>query len=251
MTLSVVALLAAFTFAGCSQVELEFNAYQSAKKSFPASARENTVAIVVGSEKGEPLLQEEVGGKIANLLREHGYVVAPKEEARYVLSCWFGMDSGKTYSGVMPVYEPGEHYTSRVRTSGGHWRSVSYTLPGYTEYVPYSYTIYCKYLSLTLHDNTPEPDQPGQPDQPAAQPEEPQEESPADTAQQEKIAAESIIWRCSCVNADDSTDLRWRINHMLIASFDYLGADTPRQKTIKIGEESKRVKELVALRSPN
>ncbi|OPZ95395.1 MAG: hypothetical protein BWY71_02250 [Planctomycetes bacterium ADurb.Bin412] len=37
---------------------------------------------------------------------------------------------------------------------------------------------------------------------------------------------------------------------MLIASFDYLGADTPRQKTIKIGEESKRVKELVSLRSP-
>lgn len=239
MTLSIVALLAAFAFTGCSQVELEFNAYQSAKKTFPAPARENTVAIVVGSEKGEPLLQEEVGGKIANLLREHGYVVAPKEEARYVLSCWFGMDSGKTYSGVMPIYQPGEHYTSRVRTSGGHWRSVSYTLPGYTEYVPYSYTIYCKYLSLTLHDNT-QPAEPDQPDQPEG-----------DTAQQEKIAAESIIWRCSCVNADDSTDLRWRINHMLIASFDYLGADTPRQKTIKIGEESKRVKELVALRSPN
>jgi len=237
-----MALLAACTFAGCSQVELEFNAYQSAKKSFPASARENTVAVVVGSEKGEPLLQEEVGGKIANLLREYGYLVAPKEEARYVLSCWFGMDSGKTYSGVMPVYQPGEHYTSRVRTSGGHWRSVSYTLPGYTEYVPYSYTIYCKYLSLTLHDNTPaDPGQP-EPDQ-SNQPE-------GDTAQQKIIAAESIIWRCSCVNADDSTDLRWRINHMLIASFDYLGADTPRQKTIKIGEESKRVKELVSLRSP-
>lgn len=243
MTFSVMVLLAACTFAGCRQVELEFNAYQSAKKTFPASARENTVAVVVGSEKGEPLLQEEVGGKIANLLREHGYVVAPKEEARYVLSCWFGMDSGKTYSGVMPIYQPGEHYTSRVRTSGGHWRSVSYTLPGYTEYVPYSYTIFCKYLSLTLHDNTPaDPDQP-EPDR-SNQPE-------GDTAQQEKIAAESIIWRCSCVNADDSTDLRWRINHMLIASFDYLGADTPRQKTIKIGEDSKRVKELVALRSPN
>lgn len=251
-----MALLAAFAFTGCSRVELEFNAYQSAKKPFPAPARENTVAIVVGSEKGEPLLQEEVGGKIANLLREHGYLVAPKEEARYVLSCWFGMDSGKTYSGVMPVYEPGEHYTSRVRTSGGHWRTVSYTLPGYTEYVPYSYTIYCKYLSLTLHDNTPEPDQPepGQPGQPAesaAQPEEPREESPADTVKQEKIAAESIIWRCSCLNADESTDLRWRTNHMLIASFDYLGADTPKQKTIKIGDDSKRVKELVSLRSQN
>jgi hypothetical protein len=233
MSFQLLVLFSALASAGCHQVEIHFNAYQSSQKAFPAPSPANTVAIVVGSEQDEPLLQEEVGGKIEYLLRENGFRVAPKEDAAYVLSCWFGMDSGKTYTGIMPIYEPGEYVSTRVRSSRGNWKTVTHYLPGYTQYVPYSYTVFCKYLSLTLHENTATPAT------------EEEKEPPAD---QDKLDDTSIIWRCTCVNADESTDLRWRTNHMLVVAFDHLGIDTPRQKKIKLSEEDKRVKELLSQR---
>lgn len=182
------------------------------------------MAIVAGTEAPEPLLEVEVAEKIARLLRQHGYHITTKESAKYLLSCWFGMDSGQTYTGMMPVYEPGDIVSTHMRSSSGRWKTVTTQLPGYTYYMPYSYTIFPKYLSLTLYDN--------------------------------KLFAESksedhheaIIWRCTGINADYSTDLRWRLNHLLIACFKYFGKDTYKQKLIHLSDHNSDVKELAQIR---
>lgn len=179
------------------------------------------VAVAVGTEPTEPLLEAEVAEKIAYLLREHGYRVVEKEKAKYLLSCWFGMDSGDTFSGVMPVYEPGEVISTHVRTRRGHWRTMHTHLPGYTHYVPYSYTVYPKFVSLTLYDN------------------ELWKKSQSDTH------TEAVVWRGTSVNTDESTDLRWRLNHLLLGCFRYWGEDTVKQRRIRMGEEAEKVKVLV------
>ena len=213
--------------AGCRQVNMQFNAYLSPELPFPKPGMENTVAVVVGTDSDNALLQAEVAEKIAHLLRERGYWVQPKESARYLVSCWFAMDSGQTYTGVMPVYEPGGYATTHIYGSRGRWRTVTTYLPGYTDYVPYSYTIYCKYLSLTLYDNKLY--------SPAAD----------NTAKHEQSPTRGIIWRCTNINPDSSVDLRWRINHLLITAMDYFGSATQKQITLKIDDRDERIVNIV------
>jgi len=205
---------------GCRQVEMYFEGYRSRALPFPPTRGGQTVAVAVGTEPAEPLLEAEVAAKISYLLREQGYRVKEKAEATYLLSCWFGMDPAETFSGVMPIYEPGKVISTPVRTRRGHWRSVHTYLPGSTHYVPYSYTVYPKFVSLTLHDNE------------------------LWAKSEEDTHAEAVIWRGTSVNADESTDLRWRLNHLLLACFKYWGQETIKQQRIWMGEEAEPVKEL-------
>ena len=122
-------LLASLSQAGCSRVEMHFNAYQSHRLPFPEPTPETTIAVVTGTETEEPFLKSEVADKIARLLRRRSYHLTDQDSARYLLSAWFGMDSGQTYSGIIPVYEPGEVVSTRIRTSEGRWKSVTTHLP--------------------------------------------------------------------------------------------------------------------------
>jgi len=214
-------ILAGFLFiSGCSRIHIHFNSYQSRTRAFPTASSENTIAIAIGSGLDEPLLDEEVTAKIVYMLHTRGYQVVPQEEARYIMSCWYAIDSGKTYTGIMPIYEPGEVVTRHVQNSRGRWKTVTTHLPGYTQYIPYSYTVFAKQLGLTLQKNQ------------------------LPNEKQETVSAESIIWRCTNINADESPDLRGRISPMLVMAFDYLGKNTGRQMEESISVKDKRIRAL-------
>lgn len=221
----LASLAVAMAVAGCSRVNVQLNAYRAARLDFPTPTADNTIAVVVGTDTEEPLLAEQVADKIILLLNDLGYKTAEQQQAEYLLSCWFSMDSGKTYTGVMPIYEPGGFATTHITDSRGRWRTVTTQLPGTTQYVPYSYTIFCKQLGLTLYDG--------------------QKFANAD----EDTLKDAIAWRCTALIADTNADIRWRINHLLIAAFDHLGQDTSRQINIKMDENDDRVNTLVEISS--
>ena len=261
-----VALLTAF-FAGCAQVDVAVNAYRARNREFPPPAADNTLAIVTGTDLGETLLQDEVAAKLAYLLEQRGYAVVPRSQARYLLSCWFSMDSGRQFSGVSPTYVPGGYGTYGYGT-GFYPRYYSGFGMGATYYAPYTYVAFCKYVGLTLYDNqqlgnienpspenTPppriEPNEPtpGGPKASSA----PYERAPMLRRQDPAVARlqglrnQAILWQCTAANCNSSTDLRQMVDYLLLGGFRYFGEDTGKQRYVTINPNSAEAKSLAAV----
>lgn len=213
---------------GCGQnMRVQINAFKASNRVFPSPTPDHTVAILIGTDSKEALLQDEVMAKLAFLLREEGYHVTTRDQAQYLLSCWFTMDNGKTQTGVAAVDEP----VYQHHFYGGYH---SYRQVGYgTTYVPYTYTIFCKHVDLSLYDNamyarTEEPNLP--------------------EAEQKKRADEATVWQCTTTSCSESNDLRWTVNYLLLAGFEVFGQDTGKQGYLTVKERDKRFKALIEVR---
>lgn len=248
---SWLAVLVCMATAGCSTVSMRVSAYRSGRASFPAPGRDSGVGVITATALDEPLLHTEVAQKVAYLLEQRGYRVTNPKEARYLLSCWFEIDSGQTYAGVTPVHEPGAYVS--VGVGGRRWRSRMVYMPGHTYYVPYEYTVFGKYLELTLYDQERAKELgidieaclagPAEPEGPDSS-SEGGGEGGSRRGEQARPVADAIVWHCTVVNADASTDLRWRVNYMLLAGFDYFGLDSGKEKRVTMFSNDKRAEEL-------
>jgi len=246
-----LAALTCLATGGCSTGPMRVTAYRSGRTAFPPPGRQSAIGVVTATAVDEPLLHTEVADKVAYLLQQRGYRVTNPQDARYLLSCWFDIDTGQTVAGATPMHEPGTFVS--VGVGGRRWRSRMVYVPGRTYYVPYEYTLFGKYLELTLYDQKrarelgidieaylAPPAQ--QHEQNATSQTTPQTDTPP--REQTQPVADAIVWRCTAVNADTSTDLRWRVNHLLLTCFDYFGLDSGKEKKKTMFSNDDRAKEL-------
>ena len=223
-SLGIVAMLLALC--GCSTVRMSVNAYLSGDLSFPEAGADTTIGVVVHSLPNEPLLNAEIDQKVTLLLQGRGYAVASPDHADYVLVCGASIDAGMTETDFAARTAPGRYAHSYVVGRRGHIRTIMTYIPGETFYVPYTYTVYTKRVVLTLlkKELVPEPT----------------------TGEREQDLANATVWRCVTVSTGESTDLRWIVNHMLLASFDRYGQDTGYERRVLIPMYDKRVRVLAS-----
>jgi len=179
-----------------------------------------SVAVIEDSNAANPFLEKEVAVKIRKLLGRKGLSTAP-DEPDYYLLFEYGIDSGRTVAGSRAVYEPGDIVTvNTTGTYGGTEYSRSSTIftPGYTTYVPYSATVYTRWMVLKLVDA-------------ASYRQDPRKPKP--------------VWIGEIVSVGPESDLRDAINYMLIAAFEYFGQSTGRRVTVSIRKGDQRVAALV------
>ncbi len=224
---SYVLLLAVVSMAaGCTpSVRVDVTGYRAANRAFPSPEEAQTVAIVTATDLGETLLMDEVAEKVDWLLRERGYKVTTKDSAVYLLECWFSMDPGQMVEEYeRPIrHEVGYHYHSGGY-SGYHWATEIRS--GRT------YAIHCKHLNLTLYDKA------------SYDAIEAEEAAEADDKQIKQMVEGSAIWQCTAGTCNSGSDLRWIMNHLLLAAFEVLGEDTGKQRSITIKEDNERFVQL-------
>lgn len=229
--LAPVALL--LSPAGCSQVEVRLTSYLAAVEAFPQPGAAS-LGVVAAGPPDRPLLAPEVAEKLESLLRQRGYDVRPPDESDYLLSAEVGIDAGRTAVREIPVHEPGFTYDRYYYGRGGRRYFVRTYTAGYTRYETQSYTVYTRRLSLTLQRSG------GVEAESAAS-------QPAGHGGEVPLAGR-VVWSCDAESPGSSSDLRWLVNHMLIAAMDSFGQDTGRQMVVRIDDQDPRVRQLADLK---
>lgn len=220
----IVIMSAALTGTGCARVHMSVNAYRSKSLPFPEPGSDATIGVIAQTMPAEPLLNEEIKSKVTTILEARNYVVTTEERADYLLLCMASMDSGITDTGYAPVTSPGRYAYSRVRGRRGRSATVTTYIPGRTTYLPYTCTVYTKGLVLTCLKKDLVRD-------------------PAD-GRNEEAAEEATVWRCVTLAVGSDSDLRWLVNHMLLAAFDIFGEDTLHERQVSMDPNDKRALRL-------
>lgn len=211
---------------GCAVQRLRVNAFLSHELRFPEAGRKPApvIAVVVGSEPKEPLLEAEVARKVKHLLRERGYQPGSEEHAEYVLTCWISIDEGNTECVSDYGYRYPRVATSFVYTHHGQWHSFGLHLPDVAYgggAGGYSYTYYTRFLGLTLY-----------------------ERQRWAAASEDEVGA-AAVWTCTAVSTGSSSDLRTAVNYLLAAGFDRFGEDTGREVRVCIDRNDPRVAAII------
>lgn len=168
-----------------------------------------SISVVTDSNVPNPILEKEVAAKIEKLLAKQGYTTGA-EKPDYYLRFSYGIDTGRTVTDVMPIYQPGFHH--RYPYNSFHWY-------GYMTYVPYSEVIHTRWLTLRLID--------GQ-------------------AYRTSRSAEPL-WIGEVASTGMSSDLREVINYLLIGVFEHFAEDTQRQIDVFIPKDDARIRLLTGL----
>ncbi|MFQ5429344.1 MAG: hypothetical protein ACE5E1_03445 [Phycisphaerae bacterium] len=224
--------------AGCARVEVRLNAYLSRDHAFPKPDSGDTIGVVVETVPDEPLLSRELESKLTYMLKDAGYTTAPSETCDYILIATAAVDSGTTGTGYEPVTTGGgvvrTYVYRRHRRRRGGVTAIDTYYPPRTSYVPYTYTLYTRSLGLTLarRDLLPTPS-------------ETKEKEGGEPGQDAYDAA--IVWRSTAYSTGETADLRWIVNHLLVASSSYFGKDTGREVEVTIAQKDERVMELAEL----
>ena len=159
-----------------------------------------------------PIFDKEIKGKIEELLRWYDYVPAPAaEKADYRLSFQVGMNSHKD-SGFTPYYQPYAGFSSGYRRDNYYF--------GHTIYVPYYDTYYEQRLVIKVFARDGAED--------------------SDSGQ--------VVWIGDAMISTNTEDIRRTVNYLLVACFEYLGADTTRQRSLVITEKDPRIIRIEFLR---
>ncbi|MEE9294377.1 MAG: hypothetical protein V3W34_05345 [Phycisphaerae bacterium] len=230
---AIVATLSAAVLPGCAGTRVRVNAYLSHDLPFPSLETQPpaTIAVVVGSEPDEPLLEAEVSRKVEHLIRELGYGIGTEEDADYVLACWLSIDQGPTETVCDYTYATPRFTTSYVYHGRRHWSAVGFSYPGFSYPMAYSYTYYTRFLGATLYERErwaaayPNRDRKG--------------------AASEKEVARAAVWTCTAASTGSSSDLRTIANFLLAAAFQYFGQDTGREVHIRFTPGHPRVAEIM------
>lgn len=176
----------------------------------------SSVYVVKDSNAPNPIFEKEIAEKIQKFLNSRGHSVAAYDKANFYLLFQYAIDSGRTKTGVMPVYQPGGTATMNTFSSYGGMSYSTIQTPGYTTYVPYTKTTYTRWLTLNLIDGT---------------------------AYRESKKVEPL-WIGEVTSSGSCSDLREVINYMLIAAFEHFGENTKKRVTETLLSSDKRAKLL-------
>ena len=201
---------------GCATNRVYVNGFLDREQTKGIEAS-SAIAIIENTQVENPILEKEVQYKIKQLLTAKGHRVTGVDDAQYVLSYSFGVGPGRTISGTMPVYHPGE--IIRVDELGdreGRTHTVI-QLPSRTEYVPYLQTVYDRWLTVTLAN--------------------------AESYRTDKAA--DALWLGEATSSGRNVNIRDEINYLLIGVFENFGLNTGQQLSVKIRRNDERLQNLL------
>jgi len=172
-----------------------------------------------------PIFEKEIKAKIEKLLINQGYTIGDYMNADYYIVFGYAIDSGHNVTTPVPIYHPGEtiYHTGRVNvyTSDGSYGWGDYygttTTPGYFTYIPASRREYTRRFQVKVLD--------------------------ANILR--NSGKEKVIWVGDTISTGSSSDLRFVINYLLVATFKHFGENTRRAVRTTMSITDKRVKELL------
>ncbi len=221
-TLTLLLLSAALP--GCAAQRVRVNTFLSRDLPFPRSEPQPAaaIAVIVGTEPKEPLLEAEVARKLKHFLQRRGYLVADQDAAAYVLTCFVSIDEGAAETVSDYGYRRPRLSTSYVYTHRGRWSGVTLHLPGLVYRTPYSYTYtyYTRFCGLTLYEKN------------------------RWAAASKDDVGQAAVWTCAAASTGSSSDLRSIVNYLLAAAFNYFGADTGREVRLSFPRGDPQVREI-------
>jgi len=172
---------------------------------------EASIYVMVDPNSQNSIFDKEIKAKIEMLLKSHGYVPAPDvEPADYRLAFQVGLDSHRV-TGYTPLHRP---YMSFHRRFSGDYDF------GYTTYIPYTETIYDQWLVMKVFATG------------------------GNAASEDR----KIVWIGEAMTDTSVADLRQIVNYLLVAGFEYFGADTKKQMTLTISPNDPRITRISNLR---
>jgi hypothetical protein len=190
---------------GCSRIEVRVNGFTSTGTALQLPAH-TSIAVAEDPNAQNPIFEKEIAGKIQKLLSSKGYSLPSSEKTEYNFTFHYGIDSGRTITGAMPIHHPVGPVTAHP-----------YYGAGYTTYMPYSHTVYTRWLILYL----------------------------TDAKKFKETRKIEHVWIGEVISSGSSTDLRSVINYMLVAAFDHFGENTKKQIRKMLPEDDERVKLLM------
>lgn len=208
---------------GCRTYKVRVNAFLSHELVFPdvTESPPPSIAVVVGTEPDEPLLEAEVRRKVVRLVKSTGFEIEPEDSADYVLTCWASIDRGVARTEYETYYSQPTFATSYVYGYHGQWIGVGGAGYSYTE--PHTSIYYKRFLGLTLYEREKW------------------------KAAEDKEIGEAAVWTCTSASIGTSSDLRSLVNYLLAASFDQFGIDTERELRIRYRPDDDRVMEIARM----
>ena len=207
--LCLILLTISICAAGCTTTyRVHVNGFSELDQSI---SEEASIYVTADPNSQNPIFDKEIKAKIEMLLKSHGYVPAPDvEQSDYRLAFHVGLDSHRV-TGYTPLYRPFMGFHDRFR--GG------YNI-GYTSYVPYFETFYDQWLVMKVFA----------------------------TGRDDDSEAGRVIWIGEAMTDTSVGDLRSVVNYLLVAGFEYFGADTKRQMALTIGPDDPRIIRISTLR---
>jgi hypothetical protein len=195
--------------AGCTTTyTIHINGFSELNKSISDKA---SIYVMVDPNSRNPIFDKEIKAKIEMLLKSHGYIPAPDiEPADYRLAFQVGLDSHMV-TGYTPLHRPYMGFHNRF------WGGYNF---GYTSYVPYSETLYNQWLVMKVFA----------------------------TGRDDASEAGQVVWIGEAMTDTSVADLRHVVNYLLVAGFEYFGADTKRQMALTISPEDPRIIRISSLR---
>jgi len=210
MRILLAALLTAAA-SGCAGRRVRVSGYldrQDTRSATPGAA----LYVVENSEPANRLLDREVALKIEKLLEREGLNLAGRDEAAFLIFYSYGIGGAQTFTESAPLH------ASNVSASAGP-QGYSYSgwdVGGNVTHVPYTRTVYRKWLVLELFDGS------------------------AYRAGGEKRP----LWVGEASSTGRGADLRDEINYMLVAAFEYFGEDTGKEVVVDLKANDPRVEDV-------
>ena len=169
-----------------------------------------SIYVTVDPNSRNPIFDKEIKSKIEILLKSHGYIPAPNvEQADYRLAFHVGLDSRRV-TGYTPLHRPFIGFHDR------YWGDYNF---GYVRYVPYFETLYDQWLVMKVFG----------------------------TGRDDASEAGQVVWIGEATTHTSVADLRRVVNYLLVAGFEYFGADTKRQMILKVGPEDPGIIQITTL----
>jgi hypothetical protein len=195
--------------AGCTTTySVHVNGFSELDQSISDKA---SIYVMVDPNSRNPIFDKEIKAKIEMLLKSHGYIPATDvEPADYRLAFNVGLDSHRV-TGYTPLHRPFMGFHNR------YWGDYNF---GYTSYIPYSETIYDQWLVMKVFT----------------------------TGGTAASQAGQVVWIGEAMTDTRIPDLRQIVNYLLVAGFQYFGADTKRQMVLTIGPDDPRIIRISTLR---
>lgn len=214
--LSLILLgLVSVMFFGCASTRtynVHVNGYTEEFAAAPFSPGA-TFFVMENQKADNPLLEKEVKAKLEQLLRRHGYLLVPYEQAQYLLQFAYGLGSPETVSVAVPDWSIG------VGFGTGYWGpgvGYGFYYPGWGPYYTETQAIYNRWLRLTVVEG--------------------QQYRPTGKA--------TPVWVGEARSGGTSSDLREVLNPLLVAAFEQFGRNTRKAVPTRVKENDPRVAEL-------
>lgn len=209
-----LSIISGLYLSGCTTFRVRVNGFSDIS-STPKLASGASIFVVENQKAENPFIEKEITSKVVKLLQKNGYKSSTFENADYYLLFGYGIGTGRSISGVLPLYQRGGTATVNTQTSSG-WSQSTVQLPGSTTFVPYSRTVYDRWLLISVVDGK----------------------------QYRDNNDIQTVWYGEITSTGRTSDLRTVINYLLIAAFEHFGENTGKAVRIDIIEGDRRVREI-------